>query len=166
MIFFMIKDLFEQMEKSINNDENKLNVLLRFGHAENMYPFMTALGLFRDKMPLQSDNYQAHSTRNFKSGFLTPFSANVAFILHKCESNNELNDSIFDKFKINVLVNELPISKIKNAGELLCSKKNHHSDHKMCNYLDLRDQLNEYLNLDYEKVCKHNKQDSLEKGEL
>jgi len=166
MVFFMIKDLFEQIEKNINNDKNKFNILLRFGHAENMYPFMTALGLFKDKLPLQSDNYQAHLTRNFKSGFLTPFTANVAFILHKCENTEETDESIFNRFKISILVNELPVSMIKNAGELMCSKGNQNKKLQMCNYLDLKIQLKRYLNLDFDKVCINNNLDKLEKGEL
>ena len=70
----MLKDLFEQMEKHINDAPDKLKVMLRFGHAENMYPLMTALGLYRDKDQLRSDNYEAQHDRKFKSGSFTPFS--------------------------------------------------------------------------------------------
>ena len=162
MVFLMIKDLFEQMEKYIINHKNKLNILLRFGHAENMYPLITALGLFKDNLPLQSDNYKEHLTRNFKSGLLTPFSANVAFVLHKCENSQESDASIFNSFKVSILVNELPVSMINNAGELRCSTEKN-DIHRMCNFLDFKYQLNKYLNLDYDKVCINNNK---EKGEL
>ena len=165
MVYVMLKDLFEQMEKHIDDTtpEKQLKVLLRFGHAENMYPLMTALGLFRDKEELRVDNYHQNVDRRFKSGRLTPFSANVAFVLHKCDSGSNAETSK-SNYKISVLVNEMPVSKLQNAGELLCAKGR--SDDSTCDYLDLKEQLGNYLNLDYEAVCHVISPEVNEKGEL
>jgi multiple inositol-polyphosphate phosphatase/2,3-bisphosphoglycerate 3-phosphatase len=145
MVFVMLQDLFANMEKHVTEDAAKLKVLLRFGHAENMYPLITALGLFRDKSQLRSDNYADMLERRFKSGRLTPFSANVAFVMHKCGNNNGPKE---DNYKVSVLINELPVWQLKNSGKLQCEKGNH-----ICKYSDLKQQLSKYLKTDYDSAC-------------
>ncbi len=117
-------------------------MLLRFGHAENMFPLVTILGLFHDLNGLKSNNFKENLNRKFKSGVLTPFSANLAFVLHKCPSNT---------YKIRLLINELPIDMISHAGELVCTKNT--QIRSTCNYMDLKHQLHKYLNADHDDVC-------------
>ena len=117
-------------------------VLLRFGHAENMFPLVTTLGLFYDSNGLKSNNFRENLNRKFKSGILTPFSANLAFILHKCPSNS---------YKVKLLINELPIDMISHAGKLECTKNS--QIRSTCNIMDLKHQLSKYLNVDHDNVC-------------
>ncbi len=143
-------------------------VLLRFGHAENMFPLVTALGLFRNERELKADNFKENLERRFRSGRLTPFSANAAFVLHRChdaqderkDSNGKKNASVYDKYKISVLINELPIAKLINAGELTCAQKNNHlkKDYgSLCDYDDLKQHLSDYIDKSYDQVCDLNK---------
>jgi hypothetical protein len=113
-----------------------------------MLPLITALGIYRDENVLRHDNLNENLNRKFKCADITPFSANVAFVLHKCKSENGGN--IYDDYKVNVLVNELPITKLKNAGEFACGNK----DNSLCNYLDLKAHLNDYINLNLDEVCR------------
>jgi hypothetical protein len=74
-------------------------------------PLITNLNLFKDNIPLKSDNYHDVGDRLFKSSIISPFSSNIAMVLLKC------NDS---QFKIKLLLNELPVGFIK-AGKLKCT---------------------------------------------
>ena len=119
-------------------------MLLRFGHAENIIPLITSLNLFKDNLPLKSDNYKNQHHRLFKSGVIAPFSSNIALVLLKC---NEKAD-----FRVKLLINELPVGVI-NAGELECNHeiKNFSSHLKLkdsiCNFETFKEKLthtNEY----------------------
>lgn len=146
---------------------------MRFGHAENIFPLVAALNLFNDPKGLRADNFQENLNRRFKSAVLTPFSSNVAFVLHRCDGYNpstttssasegnefKIDEKVYSNYKIHVLVNELPVSEI-NAGELLCNLKDkakldeqYINDGSICNYLDLKEQLSDYLDDEYEQVC-------------
>ncbi len=110
-----------------------------------MFPLVTILGLFYDLNGLKSTNFIENLNRNFKSGVLTPFSANLAFVLHKCPSNT---------YKVKLLINELPIDMITHAGKIECTKNS--KIRSTCNFIDLKQQLSKYLNADHDNVCELN----------
>jgi hypothetical protein len=142
---------------------NRHKILLRFGHAENVFPLVTALQLFKDDHELTSTNFIENLNRRFKSAVLTPFSSNVAFVLHKCNQTHDDN-RVADKdsnpksvYKVSVLMNELPIAEI-NAGQLKCHEKNpnnrkYKNDGSLCDYDDFKKQMIDYIGLEFEEVC-------------
>ena len=122
-------------------------ILLRFGHAENIYPLITSLGLFKDAEHLNANNFEKHANRKFRSGSLNPFSSNVAFVINKCTND----------YKISLFVNELPVGML-NAGELKCVKEKSNEggnviNSSVCDYADLKLQLEHYLNLNFDETC-------------
>lgn len=127
-----------------------------------MLPLITALGIYRDENILRHDNLNENLNRKFKCADITPFSANLAFVLHQCNSEKPNSGNKYDDYKVNVLMNELPIPKLKNAGEFACGNK----DHSLCNYLDLKAHLNDYINLDIDEVCRLDNENSGYKNEL
>lgn len=146
-------------------------VVLRFGHAENMIPLISTLGLFNDSHRLTWQNYQHHLNRKFRTGKFSPFSANLAFVLHKCanDSANESSDP-YGQYKMHILVNELPTSKHR-SGDLSCSKLNSHNsrlkdDGSLCDYKYFKAQLSGVLNEDHRDFCAIVKQNVLANGEL
>ncbi len=107
---------------------------------------MTALGLYKDESRLRADNFEQNRQRRFRSGNLTPFSANLAFVLHKCKA-----DSVNESYKVTVLVNEMPVSLLTNAGELACATDS--ENYSTCDYAALKKQLEKFLTPNYTEVC-------------
>lgn len=91
----------------------------RFGHSETVVPLMTALGLFKDDQPLRASNRLAMENRKFKTSDISPYSANVAFVLYACD---DLSHSVTDAsrtFMIQLQVNEKPMN-IPGCDSLMC----------------------------------------------
>jgi len=118
------------------------SVLLRFGHAENIIPLVTALGLYKNDKPLKARNFENNHDRKFKSSLLSPFSSNVAFVLQKCDSDSS--------FKVSLFVNELPVWQTKEAGGLECAAGEERSE---CLFDALQKQLGKYLRFNFESDC-------------
>lgn len=57
-----------------------------FGHAETIIPLVSFLGLFKDPIHLGVD-IDTEEQRKWRSGNVSPFGANVAFVLKTCASN-------------------------------------------------------------------------------
>ena len=126
--------------------------MLRFGHAENVIPLVTALGLFKDDEPLKASNFELKGhDRRFKSSLMSPFSSNVAFVLHKCGADSSLKVSLF--------VNELPVWQAKEAGILECAIGVEQYSASVCLFDALQKQLDKYLRFDFEKDCIINKKE-------
>lgn len=147
MVFLLIQDMFNQIDAYVNN-QTETRVFLRFGHAENIFPLATALGLFKEEDHLYASNFEYKLKRRFKSAYMSPFSSNIAFVLNKCKNND---------FKMSVFVNELPLSQL-DAGNLECSLNKNHSitsklNKSVCDLEDLRNQLNNYIKYEYSDVC-------------
>lgn len=116
-------------------------MVLRFGHAENIIPLVTSLGLFNNSIRLDAGNFELNRNRTFRNALLTPFSSNVAFVLYSCQNSD---------YKVRVYLNELPLSEM-NAGRLLCAGG---SDPSTCNFVDFKSQMKEYLNMDLNLACR------------
>lgn len=99
---------------------------------------MTSLNLFQDIEPLLSDNYEKQINRLFKSSKIAPFSSNVAFVLLKCNETTE------NKYKIKILINELPVGLI-NSGSLFCqnnqNKANFSIQSSLCAYQEFKNRV-------------------------
>ena len=126
-------------------------VLLRFGHAENMFPLVSAMGLFKDENTLRHNNYDLNLDRKFKSARMSPFAANMAFVLHKCNANDKPIKSLYDRFKVNLLVNEMPIELYGLSEKLACAKDN--SALSVCDFKHFKQHVAAYLNDNFDDVC-------------
>ncbi len=73
-------------------------------------PLLSLLGLFKDDEHLRADNFDQMQERRFRTSIVSPFAANVAFILHKCEEIYHSEPRVqSDLFKVQILVNEKPV---------------------------------------------------------
>lgn len=115
-----------------------------------MLPLIATMGFFKDHVPLKHDNYQELANRKFKTGRVSPFAANMAFVLHKCPSSSSSN--IYDQYKVNILVNEMPIE-LFNLGERLpCASQ---QDAKsVCDYAAFKRLLDPYTSETVDQVCR------------
>ena len=49
-------------------------------------PFVTLLGLFKDDTPLLHNlGYDVFVKRNFSSSYISPYTANILFVLYQCD---------------------------------------------------------------------------------
>ena len=79
--------------------------IFRFGHSESLIPLLSILGLYKDTEDLQADNFANKKDRKFRASLISPFAANLAFILHKCDSHEDQGDSL-ESFQLQLLVKE------------------------------------------------------------
>ncbi len=113
--------------------------MLRFCHAENIYPLVTSLGIFKDAGALKGDNYENQASRLFKTATIAPFSANIAFVLFKCSHESKLTH------KVQILINELPVGVI-DSGRLACSRDDERLGRLKDSICDARDLIDLVLN--------------------
>jgi len=112
----LLKDLFQTTQHAIDNynNNNKTDPIpranLRFAHAETILPLVSILGLFKDPEPLFA-NTTWWEQRLFQTSIISPFAANVAFVLYYCDPlNRTQNDSTAppetEEFMLKLLHNE------------------------------------------------------------
>lgn len=80
---------------------------------------MTALGLFKDDKPLLASNMAEMVNRQFRTSDISPYSANVGFVLYACD---ELSHSVTNAertFMLQLHVNE-KIVHIPGCAALMC----------------------------------------------
>ncbi len=83
--------------------------VFKFAHAETMIPLECLLELYKDKRPLTAATYQEHQSRLFRTSWMSPFAANVAFVLLNCSADDEDHQKDPSGFKLQVLHNEIPV---------------------------------------------------------
>ncbi|KAK2820190.1 hypothetical protein Q5P01_023149 [Channa striata] len=69
------------------------------GHAETLLPLLSLLGLHKDKTPPTANNYQSQYGRTFRTSRITPYAANLLFVLYDCQRGPRLQ----------LLINESPV---------------------------------------------------------
>ena len=109
-----------------------------FGHTETMVPLVSLLGLFNYSEPLRHDNYHRHTSRQFRTSHVSPFSTNLAFVLHKCDEteSDKAND-----FTIQLLFKERPMR------WPVCGQSS-------CLYEDVRTYYSKYIDsCRFEEIC-------------
>ena len=113
----------------------------RFGHSESLVPLLSILGLYKDTEDLRADNFANKKDRKFRASLISPFAANLAFILHKCDSHEDRGDSL-ESFQLQLLVNEKPT-------------KFPFCDTDLCPYSVVRQQYSHYINdCDLASMCR------------
>ncbi|CAC5377474.1 MINPP1 [Mytilus coruscus] len=101
------QDLFSSMDDAISKHKSGEPYVLgnfRFGHSDTIDTFYSALGLYRDSQPLRADNFDTMKNRKFYESKVTPFSANIAFILYKCGGSGAEN------YLLKMMVNNQPVT--------------------------------------------------------
>ncbi len=87
----LVKDLLESFENTTRRGT------FYFTHSSAILKFITYLGLHKDKENLRHDNFHRMKSRRWRTSLFNSFSANVAFALASCDSQNR---------KISLFVNE------------------------------------------------------------
>lgn len=75
------------------------NVIAYFAHIDNIHALLTAMGAFKDAVPLRSDNFEAMTNRKWKTSEICPFSSNVAAVRYHCPNDVEEKEKV--KFFLN-----------------------------------------------------------------
>ena len=91
------------------------------------------MGLYKDEVKLQADNYYEQNDRMFKTSRIMPFAGNMAFVLHHVAFD--------DTYKIQFLVQEFP--------QILpfCGSS-------VCDYDLFKEHFKEELSYDFDEMCK------------
>lgn len=76
-----------------------LNVVAYFAHIDNIHAHLTAMGAFKDSIPLLSDNFATMTNRKWKTSEICPFGSNVAAVKYHCPNDSDEKDKV--KFFLN-----------------------------------------------------------------
>lgn len=92
----LLKEIFSNLDHAakansslpdMEANEETPAMSFRFAHAETIYPILALLGLYRDSEPLTADwTPEQIKTRQWRSGKMVPFTANLGFELYKCKA--------------------------------------------------------------------------------
>ncbi|XP_019639427.1 PREDICTED: multiple inositol polyphosphate phosphatase 1-like [Branchiostoma belcheri] len=97
----LLKEMLKPMEGFVSGNESSLRAQFLFGHTETLVPLYSLLGLFKDTTLLRADNFAKHTNRVFRTSQISPFGANLALVLYKCDGT-----SPWSKFRVMMMVNE------------------------------------------------------------
>jgi len=135
--------LFSDIIKSIarasssKNPSHKLHATIRFAHAETMIPLLSRFGLFHDTPDNYDELEDLEKVRNWKTGMIVPFAANIAVVVYRCG----------DQQMIQILHNEHPI----RLPDSICPG---HSEEFMCPLDTFRLAVSHVVeNCDFDKIC-------------
>ena len=108
--------LLENIISSLKNATDPTSVEKKYGtfmfaHAETLQPLYALLGLFKDHDDLRADNFFKQLERKYRTSFIVPFGANIAFVMYKCSErgvNSSKESEGFNPwpFIVQVFVNE------------------------------------------------------------
>ena len=87
--------------------------VFQFGHSETVVQVFTALGLFKDQERLLATNMVKMRNRNFRTSKISPYSANIVFVLYACEDLRHVHDTDdrnITTYVLKILVNEEPVT--------------------------------------------------------
>ncbi|KAI8521134.1 PHOsphatase [Branchiostoma belcheri] len=89
----LLKEMLKPMEGFVSGNESSLRAQFLFGHTETLVPLFSLLGLFKDATPLRADNFAEHANRVFRTSQISPFGANLALVLYKCNGTSPCDQS-------------------------------------------------------------------------
>jgi len=98
--------------KANSKGETNAIVKTRFAHAETIMPLATILGLFKppeDQPMVWNMSAAQRESRIWRSSTISPFAANIAFLLFNCEGN----------WMVKVLHNEVPVL-VPGCNDIMC----------------------------------------------
>jgi len=127
----LLQNIVAAFDNAIETNENY--AYLRFAHAETVLPFLCLLGLYNDSHPPSTDpNSPTTKNRMWKTSLLSPFAANIFFVLYNCSG----------EYYITIIHNELEIPLPSCNNRTLCL------------YRDFKFIYREALKVNWNKLCK------------
>ena len=142
--------------------------VFRFGHAETIMPLLSLLSLYRDSEPPTQHNFHSQQNRQFRASRISPFAANIGFILYECEADDSSNHrsadktsasdskwpTLIEKFMLVLKVNE------RTTRFPFCQ-------HHLCAYSEIKQHLHRYVSTcDFKELCRVEKEKINVKDEL
>lgn len=109
-----------------------------FGHAETIMPLIGLLGLYKDDAHLGMDFEKEFHSRKWRSGIISPFAANIAFVRKQC-------DGVHAGDVVQILHNERPM----NLSHLCPGS----TDPMFCSFLDFIKALDSKRFCKFQEVC-------------
>ncbi|XP_069969884.1 multiple inositol polyphosphate phosphatase 1 [Penaeus vannamei] len=77
-------DLYSHFRTTISQEEAKPQGIFYFAHDKTILKVLARIGLFRPSEHLRHDNFAEMRNRVWRSSFVSPFSANIVFVLYQC----------------------------------------------------------------------------------
>ncbi|XP_063163520.1 multiple inositol polyphosphate phosphatase 1 [Candoia aspera] len=126
----LFQDIFKNLDKAVTESKRSKPIstpaIIQFGHAETLQPLLALMGYFKDKVPLNANNYYSHLNRKYRSGRIVPYAANLLFVLYHCDQAR----SPAEEYKVQILLNEklLPFTYSGKTVSLYSKLKKHYKD--------------------------------------
>ena len=114
----LLSDITQNPEnlRDFSTKKTEFRGVFRFTSSRTVISLLTMLGLFQNTTRLRADNYPQNAKRDFTSNRV-PISANVAVVLYEC---NSTDTAVKLEYKLQVLVNEEPVSLPCCDGKMTC----------------------------------------------
>lgn len=87
--------------------------MAQFTHSTAFHQFITALGLYKDEVVPDGENYEIQGDRKWKTAVFGPSSTNFVGILYKCKDTTQT-------YKVQFLLDENPFNIVDECVEGLC----------------------------------------------
>ena len=107
----LVKDLVEAFREGTKLGPERKRSYFYFSHADPIKKLMAVFGLFKDDESFSEHrldeferNLKVPKKRHWRSSAISPFSANMVFVLYRCESRNKPT-----KYRVLAAVTEQPV---------------------------------------------------------
>jgi multiple inositol-polyphosphate phosphatase/2,3-bisphosphoglycerate 3-phosphatase len=137
----LLKEIIVIMDGKINRSAEYFVELgkFRFAHAETLLPLIALLGLYRDDAPLRANSsLECIQNRKWRTSVISPYAANLAFILYECNSTSTANAS------------QYLVKLIHNEKEMFIPGC---ENNIYCPYTTFKSKYLSALDCDFEKLC-------------
>jgi len=128
----ILQSIVKTMDGIIAKSPAVEKAYLRFSHAEDIIPFASLLGLFKNSYQLTADLSPAQiESRNWTTSVISPFGANFALALYQCSNNT---------YRVKLTHNEVEYQ-FPGCNELYCP------------YTQFKSLYSQALSFNYTKAC-------------
>ncbi|KAM9061775.1 multiple inositol polyphosphate phosphatase 1 isoform X1 [Sarcophilus harrisii] len=111
----LFQHIFRHLDEAVEQRQRSQPIsspaVFHFGHAETLLPLLSLMGYFKDKEPLTAHNYKEQTQRQFRSGHIVPYAANLIFVLYHCERP----ETPAREYQVQLLLNEEPLPFVHSA---------------------------------------------------
>ncbi|RLN52434.1 hypothetical protein BBJ29_009527 [Phytophthora kernoviae] len=123
----LLQDIFRTMKQRVEG-KSDIEGYFRFAHAETILPLAALLNVsYFDRHTSDKEGHFRADTplelalqRKFKSSALSPFAANIGFVLYECTSDERKPHAVSSNFKVKTLLNEREVEFFECTGQTLC----------------------------------------------
>lgn len=143
----LVESFQDVMQKSGAVSDQRKRAYFYFSHADPIKKLLAAFGMFKDDESFTSrrvaefeSELKVPKKRHWRSSLISPFSANLAFVLYRCPHESH-NGNARDKYKVLASVTEQPVK--------LGGCKN--TDCNMQRFLDAYENMRD---CDLNKICR------------